>query len=480
MSKGSFRKLFFLLPLISFFSSAQKADELLPSAPANAYDDDLLPASFHSGRREAFRKLMDSNSVAVFFTNPERQRANDVAYLYHQDPNFYYLTGYREPDAVLLIFRDKIIIDSIETNELIYVQPRNSEDESWDGKRLGSEGVKKKLGFEYVFGNTSFQDLKLDYSRFNKIYYPFSYNDVRDNYYNNGDLFSLMKIFSEKTEKLKEKKDYVGLFTKCAALREIKTPEEMKLLRKAIDITVEGHLQLMRNLKPGMKEFQAQALVEFGFRFNGAEFEGYPSILGGGENSCILHYETNRKKLDSKDILVCDAGAEYHGYTADVTRTLPVDGKYSEEEKTIYNIVLEAQQEGIKACKMNNTFRAPHNAAVDIIKKKLFALGIIKNEEDYVKYFFHGTSHYLGLDVHDAGLNGRLKPGQVITVEPGIYIPAGSACDKKWWNIGVRIEDDILITDNEPEILSGKLPKTVQEIESIMAQPSTITLPEKK
>ncbi|MFN6036884.1 MAG: M24B family metallopeptidase, partial [Bacteroidota bacterium] len=255
----------------------------------------------------------------------------------------------------------------------------------------------------------------------------------------------------------------------CAQLREIKTPEEMKLLRKAIDISVKGHLMLMENLKTGMKEYQAQALVEFGFRFNGAEFEGYPSILGGGENSCILHYISNRKKLQGKDLIVCDAGAEYHGYTADVTRTLPTDGNYSSEEKTIYNIVLQAQDAGIKACKKNNVFRAPHQAAVDVIKKKLFEAGVIKKEEDYIKYFFHGTSHYLGLDVHDAGTNGRLKPGSVITVEPGIYIPEGSPCDKKWWNIGVRIEDDILITEGEPENLSGALPRKIEEIEKIMS-----------
>ena len=432
------------------------------------YDNDLLPPSFHAGRRAAFRKLMDSGSVAFFFANPVRQRANDVEFEYHQDPNFYYMTGYTEPDAVLIIFRDKIVIDSIETNELIYVQPRNPEDESWEGKRLGADGVKNKLKFEYAFVNSDFQNLRLDFSKFKKIYHPYFYNDVRDDHYNTGDLFSLIKIFLENTEKFKEKRDYVGHYKICAQLREVKLPEEMKLLRKAIDITIQGHLELMQNLKPGMKEYQAQALVEFGFKFNGAEFEGYPSILGGGENSCILHYVTNRKKLVNNDFLVCDAGAEFHGYTADVTRTLPTDGKFSTEEKTIYNIVLLAQEEGIKACRKNNTFRAPHLAAVDIIKKKLFELGITKKEEDFIRYFFHGTSHYLGLDVHDAGTNGRLRAGCVITVEPGIYIPEGSPCDKKWWNIGVRIEDDVLITENEPEVLSGALPKKIEEIEKIM------------
>ncbi|MBC7861363.1 MAG: aminopeptidase P N-terminal domain-containing protein [Bacteroidia bacterium] len=444
---------------------------------SSSYDDDLLPPEFHKGRREAFRQLMDNNSVAIFFTNPVRQRANDVEFEYHQDPTFYYMTGYTEPDAVLIIFKEKTIIDSFETKELIYVQPRNADDESWTGKRLGKEGVKKQLGFEFAFNNNQFQDLNLDFSKFSKIYYPYTYNDARDDYNDPGDVFSLLKTFNDRTEKCKDKKDYMGFFSKVSALREIKTPEEMKLLRKAIDISVDAHLQVMKNLKPGMKEFQAQAIVEFGFKFAGAEYEGYPSILGGGENSCILHYVTNRKKLNNEDFLVIDAGAEYHGYTADITRTLPTTGKFSEEEKAIYAIVLEAQTEGIKACKKDNMFRAPHNAAVDVIKKRLLELGIIKKEDEFMKYFFHGTSHYLGLDVHDPGLYGRLKPGQVITVEPGIYIPAGSPCDKKWWNIGVRIEDDVLITDGDADVLSGKLPKSIEEIEKLMGAPKTITIP---
>jgi Xaa-Pro aminopeptidase len=460
------RKLFSLFSFLSLVSAVS-----FSQTDTSKYDSDLLPASFHKGRRDALRKLMDSNTVAILFTNPVRQRANDVEFEYHQDPNFYYLTGYPEPDAVVIIFKERIIIDTIETNELIYVRPRNSTDESWTGKRLGIEGVKKKLGFEYALNNDQFQDINVNFSSFSKIYFPYSYNDVRDDAYDTGDLYSLIKIFNEKTEKFKEKKNYQGLFSRMSQLREIKTPEEMKLLRKAVDITVDAHLQLMKTLKPGMKEYQAQAVVEFGFKYAGAEFEGYPSILGGGENSCILHYVTNRKKLSGKDMLCMDAGAEYHGYTADVTRTLPTDGKFSEEEKAIYNIVLEAQKRGINACRNDSIFRAPHNAAVDVIKRKLKELGIIQKEDEFIRYFFHGTSHYLGLDVHDPGTYGRLKPGQVITVEPGIYIPAGSPCDKKWWNIGVRIEDDVLITDGEPDVLSGKLPKTVEEIEKIMAGP---------
>jgi Xaa-Pro aminopeptidase len=253
-----------------------------------------------------------------------------------------------------------------------------------------------------------------------------------------------------------------------ATLRQVKTTEELILLRKAIDMTCDGHNELMKALAPGMKEYQAQAIVEYMFKKGGSEYPGYPSILGGGENSCTLHYISNRKTLIGNNMLVCDAGAEYHGYTADVTRTMPVNGKFSPEERTIYNIVLEAQLAGINACKKGSDFRAPHKAAVAVIQKRLLELRIIKNPDDYMKYFFHGTSHYLGLDVHDAGIYGRLFPGNVITVEPGIYIPAGSDCDPKWWDIGVRIEDDVLIKDTEPEVLSACVPKTIEEIEALM------------
>lgn len=442
--------------------------------PAQSYDTDLLTKEFHKGRREALRKLLPDSTCAVFFANPERQRANDTKYLYHQDPNFYYLTGLTEPNAVLIIFKTpQTFYDSITTNELIFIQTRNISEEVWTGKRLGIDGVKKQLGFSDVFYNNQFADFKVDFGKFRTVYHLEFYDDVRDNKNDRGDLFSLIKHFKLKTSEYKRKntEDFT-LQGWMATLREIKQAEELALMRKAIDMTCKAQAEVMRALVPGMKEYQAQAVVEYMFTKEGSEYVGYNSIVGGGENSCILHYETNRKKLDNGDMLVMDAGAEYHGYTADVTRTLPVDGKFSEQEKAIYNIVLEAQEAGIKACKAGAEFRASHKAAVNVIQKRLKELGIIKNESDYMKYFFHGTSHYLGLDVHDAGNYGKLTPGNIITVEPGIYIPAGSDCDPKWWNIGVRIEDDILITSGDPEVLSGSLPKKVEEIEALMQEES--------
>ena len=433
------------------------------------YDRDWLQASFHKARREAFREKMAPKSVAVIFANATRNRSNDVDYQFSQDPNFFYLSGLTEPDAVLIIFKETQTIDSIFTNELIYVQPRNPKEESWTGKRLGIDGVKKNLGFSYVYINSEFVDFNLDFKKFDKIYHSTLHNDVRDDKGDSGDLFSLIRIFNEKTKDLTSK-DYYAFHDIMADLRELKTPEELTQLRKAIDITCASHRELMQKLESNMAEYQAQAIVEYGFKYNGSEYVGYPSIVGAGENSCILHYITNRKKLGPNDLMVVDAGAEYHGYTADVTRTLPVSGTFSEEQKKIYNLVLQAQLAGIEACKEGNIFRAAHNAAVDVIKKGLIELGIITTPNEFSKYFFHGTSHYLGLDVHDMGNYGRLKAGQVITVEPGIYIPENSPCDKKWWDIGVRIEDDVLITTGAADVLSGKLPKTVEEIEALMKQ----------
>ncbi|HEX8515593.1 MAG TPA: aminopeptidase P N-terminal domain-containing protein [Bacteroidia bacterium] len=440
---------------------------------AQSYDTDLLTKEFHMGRREEIRKGLPDSSCAVFFSNPERVRANDTKFIYHQDPNFYYLTGLNEPNSVLIIFKEpQRFYDTIIATELIFVQNRNPLQEAWTGRLMGTEGVQARLGFKNALLNTQFSDFKIDFEKFYKVYHLELFDDAHDDKNNNGDLASLIRHFRQKTDYKRKNLDGFNLYGLMANLREIKQPEEMVLMRKAIDMTCLAHAEVMRALQPGMKEYQAQAVVEYMFRNAGSEYVGYPSIVGGGENSCILHYETNRKMLDGGNLLVIDAGAEYHGYTADVTRTLPVDGSFSPEEKAIYYVVLEAQEAGIKACKAGAEFRASHKAAVAVIQKRLMELGIIKRPNDFMEYFFHGTSHYLGLDVHDAGNFGKLTPGNIITVEPGVYIPAGSPCDPKWWNIGVRIEDDILITAGEPENLSGKLPKTVEEIEALMKEES--------
>jgi Xaa-Pro aminopeptidase len=452
---------------ITFGLTAQNQDN-------SFYDTDLLPSSFHQNRRQALRDSLPANSVAVLFSFPVRNRSNDVDYEFHQNPDFYYLTGYNEPDAILLVFKNNVIIDSDTLNEIIFVQPNDPKYEIWNGKRLGIAGVKEKLGFKNVRVNKEFADYPINFSQFDKILFILPKEDFADNKKEKGDLASLIKHFNLKTDTLNSRKEKFLLYTYMAALREVKLPEEISLMRKAINITCEAQIELMKALNPGMKEYQAESIIEFVFAKNGAEAPGFPSILGGGENSCILHYTSNRKTLLFDDMLVCDIGAEYHGYSADVTRTIPVDGEFSEEEAIIYSIVLEAQEAGIKVCKPGNRFWDPNTEAKKIIQQRLLENGIIKEPAETTKYFMHGTSHYLGLDVHDAGLYGNLKPGNVITVEPGIYIPKGSNCDPKWWNIGVRIEDDVLITEKGHEVLSSCVPKTIKEIEALMKQESIL------
>jgi Xaa-Pro aminopeptidase len=263
--------------------------------------------------------------------------------------------------------------------------------------------------------------------------------------------------------------EFGSLAVPLSEMRSIKQNEELILLRKAITISNDAHNNIMHAVKPGWSEYEMQALGEYIFTKNGCEYTGYPCIVGSGNNSTILHYETNRRKTESGDFIEMDIGGEYHGYTADITRSFPVNGKFSPEQRTIYDLVLEAQDSGIAEAKAGNIFKAPHNAAVSVITRGLLKLGIISKPDEYKKYFMHGTSHFLGLDVHDPG--NPIKPlqdRQIITVEPGIYIAEGSPCDKKWWKIGCRIEDDILITTQGPEILSRYSPRKADDIEKLM------------
>jgi Xaa-Pro aminopeptidase len=252
------------------------------------------------------------------------------------------------------------------------------------------------------------------------------------------------------------------------ALRMEKTEEELVLLREAIDITVEAHREAMQAIEPGMNEYEAEALIEYVFKRSGAEGPGFPSIVGSGENAVILHYNTNRRPMTAADLVVIDIGAEVRGYTADVTRTLPVNGTFSPEQRAIYELVLEAQEAGIAAAQAGRSFSAPDQAARQVIADGLTKLGLITVDNDLRTFFMHGTSHYLGLWVHDVGDYGTLQPGQVITVEPGIYINPSDTIDPKWWNIGVRIEDDVLITTDGPVNLSADAPRTVEAIEALM------------
>ena len=515
---------------------------------------DYLSKDFHKERRQALREAMPETSVAVFFANPVRNRANDVDYVYHQDPDFYYLTGYKEPHAVLLIFsEDQTAADGSVFNEVIYVQEKNPQAEMWTGRRLGVEGAKDELGFTTAFNGTDFGNSGINYTSFKKVLFNNFNNDYRDSKRNPADLYSLIETFKQQVNfdeyqplspvknrvyemikatdvensanvaqnigritnyytELKDDKiiaDYAAstddkmrselkqqllkieaedksnldtsmLPTLMAKLREIKTEEELVLLTKAVRISAMGQREVMKAMHPGMSESEIQGIHEYVYKKYGSEYEGYPSIVGAGNNGCVLHYIENSKMKVENDLVLMDLGAEYHGYTADVTRTIPASGKFSPEQKAIYDVVYEAQEAGIAASVVGASFSDPHVAAQKIINEGLVKLGIISSVDEKHRYFPHGTSHYLGLDVHDAGTYTPFKPNVVITVEPGIYIPEGSPCDKKWWGIAVRIEDDILITEKGPVNLSAEAPRKSDDIEALMKEPSALddfTLP---
>ncbi|MEQ9230534.1 MAG: aminopeptidase P family protein, partial [Cyclobacteriaceae bacterium] len=375
---------------------------------------------------------------------------------------------------------------------IIFIQPRNAMAEMWTGRRMGVNGVKDKLALNQVFNNTEFANYNIDFSEFDKVLFYDFFNDVRDTN-TEGDLFDLIASFKEKVgyaqgenismEAQANNLDMKTLDQIMKDLRGIKTEEEMVLLRKAVDISCIAQVEVMKAMRPGMSEMEVQGLHEFIFKKYQSEYEGYPSIVGAGHNGCILHYIENYKpSIESDEMILMDLGAEYHGYTADVTRTIPIDGKFSPEEKAIYDLVYKAQEAAIQACKpgVNIGRDLDRDIARKIINEGLVELGIIKTVDERHLYYPHGLGHHIGLDVHDKGNYQELEEGMAITIEPGIYIPNDSPCDKKWWGIAVRIEDDVLITKDGFELLSDLAPRTSEEIEALMAQPSlfdNFTLP---
>jgi len=457
---------------------------------------DFLPSKFHKERRELLRAKMPKNSVAVFFANPTRNRANDVDYLYHQDPNFYYLTGSREPNSVLLIFSEDQQSAKGSYNELFYVEKKSARAEVVSGPGLGIEGAQKLLNFKDVFYGKDFANIAVDFSKFDKVIFEDFKNDVRDDKRTDADLYDLIQTFktkisyqtssykipaSDKNIKLVSNIDVKALKGLMATMREVKTKEELVLLKKAVRISAMGQVEIMKAMHPKMSETEVQGIHEFVYKKYGAEYEGYPSIVGAGNNGCILHYQDNNKMSLKNDLVLMDLGAEYRGYTADVTRTIPANGKFSKEQKAIYDLVYEAQEAGIAQYVIGGKTNTPGQTAREIINEGLYKLGIIKSADEKHSYFPHGTSHHIGLDVHDPGNYTTFAENMVLTMEPGIYIPDGSDCDKKWWGIGVRIEDDILVTKNGPINLSADAPRKSDEIEKLMKQKSifeTYTLPD--
>jgi Xaa-Pro aminopeptidase len=450
--------------------------------------EDFLDKKFHKERREKLREALPANSVAVFFANAVRNRSNDVDYVYHQDPDFYYLTGYKEPHAVLFIFKEnQTAANGLQYNEILFVQPRDAMQELWTGRRLGDAGAKERLGFEQAFNNVEFLKYNVDFTRFDQILFFDFQNDVRNDDQDPADLYDLIQQFKTKVnypsagntvvsrEPRKNNLNTTDLPGIMDGLRGIKTEEELEMIRKAVRISCAGQVEVMKAMKPGMSEREVQGIHEFVFKKYQAEDLGYPSIVGGGHNGCILHYIDNYKpNITSRELVLMDLGAEYRGYTADITRTIPANGKFSPEQTLIYNLVLKAQEEAMKICKPGTNFAQLTQVTKKVVNRGLKELGIIQNENDQHLYYPHGCCHHIGLDVHDRGSYEALQENMVITIEPGIYIPENADCDKRWWGIAVRIEDDFLITKNGYEHLSVSAPRKPEDIEATMKLPSPL------
>jgi len=426
-------------------------------------------------RRKRLMDMMGNESVAILPTALVHIRNNDVEFPFRPDSDFYYLTAYPEPEAVAVIIPDRPHGEYV-----LFCRERDPKKETWDGKRAGLEGACKIYGADDAFPIEDMDDILPNMLEDReRIFYTMGHDAVFDQRV----LGWVNEVRDKARTGVNAPNEFISLTHILHDMRLYKSRQEISAMRKAARISANAHKSAMQICQPGLMEYQLEAEIVHKFMQQGARFSAYPSIVGGGANSCILHYTDNQDELKDGDILLIDAGAEYEGYASDISRTFPVNGKFTKAQKEIYEIVLSAQSAAIEQVKPGNHWNDPHEAAIEVITEGLLALGILKGkvstllkDRSYAKYYMHRTSHWLGMDVHDVGdykVGGdwrMLEPGMVLTVEPGLYLPAGSkGLAKKWWNIGVRIEDDILVTKGGHDVLSKDMPKTVAEIEALMA-----------
>ena len=423
-----------------------------------------------------FMRRMEPNSVAILPAAREATRSNDTEYRFRQDSDFYYLTGFSEPDAIA------VVAPSRSERYTLFVRPRDKEKETWTGRRAGVEGAKEKFGADAAFSVEEFQEKLaelLDGAR--ALYYRLGNGNPE------LDQTIVRQIASMRGRGWRNIHPPQAVVDPGAILHEMrlfKSDEEIALMQRAADIAAEAHREAMRTARPGMKEYEVEALIEYVFRRSGASAPAYNSIVGGGANATILHYVNNDAELRDGDLLLIDAGAEYEGFASDITRTFPVSGRFTDAQRDIYNLVLDCQEQCIAMVAPGVTMDEMHRRSVEILTDGMVRLGLLKGdvktlieEEQYKKFYMHRLGHYLGLDVHDVGLyqtDGQPRPveaGMVMTVEPGLYISEDAEdIPDKYHGIGVRIEDDVLITREGHRVLTDKAPKRVEEIESLMSQ----------
>tara|TARA_B100001245_G_scaffold48101_1_gene31673 strand:+ start:7641 stop:8963 length:1323 start_codon:yes stop_codon:yes gene_type:complete len=428
-------------------------------------------------RRKKLMTLMKANSIALLAAASPKVRNNDAEYLYRQNSDFYYLTGFSERDAVLALIPGRK-----EGEVVLFCQEKDKQKELWTGIILGQKAAIDELGVDEAFSIRNIDEVlpELIAGR-DHVYYAIGKSkkfDVR--------VMEWVKVIRNMPRfNAYPPSEFLLLDNLLHELRLIKSPAEIKLMRHAAKISAEGHKRAMASCKPGLNEYELEAQLLYAFARNGSRAPAYASIVGSGDNACILHYDSNKAEIKEGDLVLIDAGCEYEYYASDITRTFPANGKFSAEQRAIYEIVLKAQKVAIEAVKPGASWDAPHNASVKVITEGLVKLGLLKGRptqliksEAYKDFYMHRVGHWLGMDVHDVGnykIDDKwrlLEPGMVTTIEPGIYIaPDNAKVTKKWRGIGVRIEDDVLVTKTGYKVLSTGIPKTVQEIESFMANP---------
>jgi Xaa-Pro aminopeptidase len=424
-------------------------------------------------RRQKLAEQLPAESVALIPAAKELLRNGDAHYRFRQDSDFYYLTGFDEPDALLVITAGK------ECKSILFNRPRNPMEEQWTGKRLGQEGALKELGMDAAFPLVSIIDeLPKLLSGKTVVYYALGRNPLLEEQVIQG--INSLKALSRRGVKAPEALG--DLEPILGEMRLFKSEAEIDLMRQAARISVDAHKRAMQLCKNLEYEYQLEAELVYEFSRHGCRSVAYDPIVGGGENACVLHYTANDQPLRRGDLVLIDAGGEYGNYAADITRTFPVNGTFSPEQKSIYELVLKAQKAGIAAVKPGIAWNSVQQIMVKILTAGLCELGILKGtiddlvaKEAYKPFYMHNSGHWLGLDVHDSGsykINNEwrpLEPGMVLTVEPGLYISSGlSGVDKRWWGIGVRIEDDVLVTKTANEVLTAALPVDVDDIEALM------------
>ena len=420
-------------------------------------------------RRKSLIEQMEPRSIAIVPTAPVRQRNRDIEFPYRADSDFMYLTGFSEPEAVAVLKPGRE-----QGSYVMFCREKHPEMEQWHGARAGLEGACDTFGADDAFPYGDLDDILPGLIEgCGTVYYAMGY-------YPDFDQQMMAWVGRLRSKSHSAPAEFVALDHMLHDMRLFKSREEIKTMSHAMAISAKAHERAMRMCQPGMYEYQIEAELQYEFVKAGSRFPAYPSIVAGGSNACVLHYVENNAPLKDGDLLLIDAGAEYDCYASDITRTFPVGGRYSSAQREIYDIVLASQYAAIDAVKPGNNWNDPHTAALRVIVEGLVDLGLLKGKvktnlgkESYRDFYMHKTGHWLGMDVHDVGdyrIDGEwrvLEPGMVMTVEPGLYIGNGRKIPKKYRNIGIRIEDDVLVTKNGHEVMTS-VAKEPDEVEALV------------